>query len=240
LSGALISHHDTAEALADAGFVVVSFNHTMDSGMDMKHADAIDAFLTRPTDAKRVLDYMLGASPAASKIDPHRIGFFGFSRGGYTGLALAGAVPDFTRPQFSCPDSIALCAQMHKNQIPVHPPMADPRFKAFVIADPLSFFPGKDSLKAVRAPVQLWASEKGGQGVEQKEVAAIADNLPTRPDYRPVPNSTHLSFLFPCTPALAKAVPKMICDDPPGFDRAAFHRDFDTQVVAFFKKHLAG
>jgi dipeptidyl aminopeptidase/acylaminoacyl peptidase len=29
---------------------------------------------------------MLGASPAASRIDPERVGFFGFSLGGYTGL----------------------------------------------------------------------------------------------------------------------------------------------------------
>jgi predicted dienelactone hydrolase len=29
-----------------------------------------------------------------------------------------------------------------------------------------------------------------------------------------------------------------ICTDPPGFDRAAFHKDFDARVLAFFRKTL--
>jgi hypothetical protein len=30
------------------------------------------------------------------------------------------------------------------------------------------------------------------------------------------------------------------CTDPAGFDRAAFHRDFNASVVRFFRDHLAG
>ncbi len=30
-----------------------------------------------------------------------------------------------------------------------------------------------------------------------------------------------------------------VCTDPPGFDRAAFHKAFDAEVVAFFKTQLA-
>jgi hypothetical protein len=39
----------------------------------------------RPTDIKRLIDFMLGQAPAASRMDPERIGFFGFSGGGFTG-----------------------------------------------------------------------------------------------------------------------------------------------------------
>jgi predicted dienelactone hydrolase len=240
LAGAALSHHDTAETLADSGFVVVALNHSYDSGLDMKRADEIAAFLIRPTDIKRVLDYMVKTSPLAAKIDASRIGLFGFSRGGYTGLVLAGAEPDFSHPLFDCPDTIQLCAQMHKGQVAAPASAADPRIKAFVIADPLSFFPGKASLKHVKAPLQLWSSEKGGQGVEAKFVAQIARDLPVKPDYHRVPNSTHLSFLMPCTAALRKVTPPMICADPPGFDRAAFHKTFDAQVLAFFRQHLGG
>ncbi|MFP3747982.1 hypothetical protein SB816_33500, partial [Achromobacter sp. SIMBA_011] len=56
-------------------------------------ADAQE-FFERPTDIKRLVDYMLGPSADAARIDPARIGFFGFSRGGYTGLVLAGGNPD--------------------------------------------------------------------------------------------------------------------------------------------------
>jgi predicted dienelactone hydrolase len=31
----------------------------------------------------------------------------------------------------------------------------------------------------------------------------------------------------------------LICEDATGFDRAAFHRDFNNSVVAFYKAQLA-
>jgi predicted dienelactone hydrolase len=36
-------------------------------------------FIARPTDSKRLIDFMLNKSPTASQIDPRGIGFFGFS-----------------------------------------------------------------------------------------------------------------------------------------------------------------
>jgi hypothetical protein len=29
-----------------------------------------------------------------------------------------------------------------------------------------------------------------------------------------------------------------LCTDPPGFDRTAFHRDFDASVVGFSREHF--
>jgi predicted dienelactone hydrolase len=31
-----------------------------------------------------------------------------------------------------------------------------------------------------------------------------------------------------------------ICADAPGFDRAAFHKDFNAAILAFFRRHLLG
>jgi predicted dienelactone hydrolase len=45
----------------------------------------------RPTDIKRTIDFMLGAWSDSPRIDPRHIGFFGFPRGGYTGLVEIGA-----------------------------------------------------------------------------------------------------------------------------------------------------
>jgi predicted dienelactone hydrolase len=42
----------------------------------------------RPTDTKRLMGLLLGASPAASIIDPEHIGFSGFSMGGHTGFVV--------------------------------------------------------------------------------------------------------------------------------------------------------
>ena len=91
--GDFIGHHDTAETLADAGFIVAAISHPGDTVSDMSRSGDLSVMIDRPTDIKRLIDFMVGVSPAASKIDPERIGFFGFSRGGYTGLVLVGANP---------------------------------------------------------------------------------------------------------------------------------------------------
>ena len=52
-----------------------------------------------------------------------------------------------------------------------------------------------------------------------------------------MPSADHFAFVAPCSTALAERVPD-ICQDPPGFDRTAFHRDFNAAVVGFFQKQL--
>lgn len=239
LGGDFLSHHDTATTLADGGFVVVSFNHPLDSGAgDMKQADDIVSMISRPGDVKRVIDYVLSTSRLKAKIDANRIGFFGFSRGGYTGLMLAGAIPDYQRSLRDCPDTVKLCRQFHRSEVPNAPPAFDPRIRAYVIADPVNAFPDGKGLQKITAPVQLWSSALGGQRVDPKETANIAKELGPKVEYHLVPNSSHLSFLSPCTSEIAKVTPEEICADPPGFDRAAFHQKLDAAVLVFFRKNL--
>jgi predicted dienelactone hydrolase len=68
-------------------------------------------------------------------------------------------------------------------------------------------------------------------------VAAVADELPVKPDFRTVPNAQHSSFLPPCPNELAASVHD-ICTEPPNFDRAAFHKEFNDQVLEFFRHAL--
>jgi len=117
-----IVHHDTAEMLADAGFAVVAVHHPNDFAGGLDKVWLVE----RPTDVKRLLDFTLRASPVAGKVDLRRIGFFGFSRGGYTGLMLAGAVPRY-------PVFLRLWLQLsiwvfHRD-LPPQPQARDPRFR---------------------------------------------------------------------------------------------------------------
>ena len=236
--GNYLGHYDTAEALADGGFVVVALNHPDDTTSNKDPIANAAALVDRPTDVKRLIDFMLGAWPDAARIDPQRIGFFGFSRGGYTGLVVAGATPDFQHAHVRCPDPKApMCAPPRAGQ-PGPAWTHDSRVRAVVIADPLSVFPTQDSLKDVKVPLQLWASERGGDGVLPEDVAAVARDLPVRPDFRVVPGTAHFAFLAPCQPWLARLVPP-ICTDDAGFDRVAFHQRFDAEVLAYFRAHLA-
>lgn len=237
--GTNLGHHDTAEVLANAGFVVVAINHPDDTAANQEREHNLKALISRPMDVKRVIDFMLGSSSDAGKIDPKSIGFFGFSRGGYTGLVLAGANPDFQALRSHCQDKTgATCTPVNQNALPKGALQHDQRIKAFVIADPLSsVFSAPSSVKNVTAAIQLWGSQYGGDGVSPENLQTVARNLPVKPDFHVVPNSEHFAFLTVCPAELVKSLPE-ICTDRPGFDRAAFHQDLNKQVVAFLKAHL--
>jgi hypothetical protein len=59
-----------------------------------------------------------------------------------------------------------------------------------------------------------------------------------------LPRASKISYfsdrlLAPCAAALAEAAPE-ICTDATGFDRLAFHRQFNADVLVFLRKHLTG
>jgi predicted dienelactone hydrolase len=236
--GSLLGHHDTAEILADNGFVVAAINHPGDTAQDLSRSSDLSAFVERPTDIKRLIDFMIDASPFATRIDQDRIGFFGFSRGGYTGLVLLGANPDWAgaASNYCQQRQGPLCQQISGKSYPSRPLAHDLRIKAAVVADPLAIFFSAESLASLKAPIQLWASERGGDGVLPHDVAALDANLRAHHDYRVVSNAGHFAF-FLCPPALVQAQSEL-CVDAAGFDRVAFHGKFNADVLAFFRKWL--
>jgi predicted dienelactone hydrolase len=152
--GGFGGHHDTAEMLADAGFIVAAINQPGDNFLDMSRTGDLSVMVERPTDITRLVDFMLGASPVASRIDAERIGLFGFSRGAYTRLVLIGGNPDWAADADFCPQSsFHRSEQIRRKEFPANPLAHDVRIKAAVIADPLAAFFTADSFAAVRVPV---------------------------------------------------------------------------------------
>ena len=237
-TGNFAGHHDTDEVLADAGFIVAAINHAGDTGSDLSRTDDLSIYVQRPNDIKRLIDFMLGGSLLASHIDRERVGLFGFSRGGYTALAVIGANPDWANVTDRCKEiKNHVCDQVRAKEFPgsvTH----DWRIKAAVIADPLTVFFTDKSFGDIKIPVQLWASEFGGDGVQPHSVDIVDKNLATKHEYHVVPNSGHFAFLAPCPPALVAALP-YICKDAGDFDRAAFHKQFNADALAFFQAQLA-
>ncbi|THD70332.1 MAG: hydrolase [Bradyrhizobium sp.] len=233
-------HSDTAEALADAGFVVAAINHPGENGGDSSQRDRLSVLASRPVDIIRLLDFMLKDWRDRTVIDPTKIGFFGFSAGAFTGLVLAGADPDFRKIAPYCPESNKSlgCEQFRSGDIPSSPPH-EPRIRAAVLADTaVNFAFTKEGLAGVRIPLLIWRSELGGGGVDPKNTAITADSLPGKSGIHTVP-AGHFAFLAPCTPEFVANLPRF-CTDPPGFDRTAFHRELDASVIAFFREQLGG
>ena len=230
-------HNDTAEALAGAGFIVAAINHPGDNGNDSSQRDDLSIFASRPADMVRLLDFMLNDWKDSAVVDPARIGFFGFSKGGYTGLVLIGVTPDFKRLAEVCREKSGACEQLHNGTAASNPPH-DARIKAAVIVDPATDTFTRGNLSAIKIPFQFWRSERGGPGVgDGSETARVAARLPGEPDVHVVP-AGHFAFLAPCSPELATALPRVCTDNPVDFDRAAFHRDFNASVVRFLREHL--
>jgi predicted dienelactone hydrolase len=234
-------HHDTAAALADAGFVVAVLNHPGDNGRDTSRTDSLSVLVERPTDMKRLIDYMLDVWPDASRIDAQRIGLYGFSFGGYTGLVVIGGKPNLRKGLPNCEtSSLRACQQLENGELPDQPITHDPRVKAAVIIDPFPVFVFPDeNLKGITAPVQLWSSDpaQNADGLSGCCAAAINQRLPEALDYHVVENAKHYSFLATCTPKEAEAA-SAICTDAAGFDRVDFHRKLHADVVAFLRKAL--
>jgi predicted dienelactone hydrolase len=200
--------------------------------------------MDRPRQVSRVIDHMLSSWDGRAAIDPQPVGVFGFSSGGFTTLAIIGGVPDFTKIGPMCrqyPGDFA-CQLLAKSESPAVAPatvaVADARVKAAVVAAPaLGFTFSPDGLKNVKVPVQLWRAENDVIVPHPRYAEAVRLALSEAPDYHVVPNAGHYNFLAPCSDALASLAPA-ICMSSTGFDRAAFHVGFDSEVVKFFRKTL--
>jgi predicted dienelactone hydrolase len=234
-------HYDTALALAESGFVVAAVTHTGDNYRDQSGFARLE---NRPRHIKALIDYMLASWPQHNRLDPMRVGIFGFSAGGFTALVAIGGVPDLSLGRSYCeahPDEWG-CRMARETGIrPSALPTAfvhDSRIAAAVIAAPgLGFSFTLAGLAGVTAPIQLWRGDSDEIVPHPRHAQNVYDGLPTKPEYHVVPNAGHFAFLAPCMPAFAKIAPEG-CRDPAGFDRAAFHQEFNPAVVAFFKAKL--
>jgi predicted dienelactone hydrolase len=191
---------------------------------------------------------MLTAWPEHDRVDPNRIGVFGFSSGGFTALVLVGGVPDMEREADFCAhypqDWPCRMASDHKDggSESSTPPSAwahDNRIRAAVVAAP-SLGPTftQAGLADVHVPIQLWRGADDPILRDPYFAQAIYDALPTKPEYHVVPKAGHFSFIAPCPSELARVAPE-VCKDESGFDRTRFHEEFDRAVISFFGPTLA-
>ncbi|MFT9019276.1 alpha/beta hydrolase family protein [Acetobacter malorum] len=232
--GGFSGHLDTATALAQAGFVVASLTHPGDNWRDNSHAIHVEE---RPKALSRLITYMLTVWPAHTIIDPSRIGAFGFSSGGFTVLATASGQPDFSRVTEHCrqyPDYYdCQLIKRHPGPLPNWTDSRDPRIKAIVVAAPaLGYTFGRDGLRDVTLPVQLWRADNDHILPAPLYADAVSADLPHKPEFHEVRNAGHFDFLAPCTASIS------ICQSAPDFDRVAFHRIFNADIVTFFMRML--
>lgn len=240
--GTPTSHLDTAIALVEAGYVVAAPLHNGDNFRDHSEVGTSEWFSDRSRQIVRVNDFMLDQWKSRDHLDPKRLGLFGFSAGGTTALIVIGGIPDLSRIAPLCKSHPEFVCQLMKPGVPMRIPATtewahDPRVAAAVVVAPgIGFTFEPNGLSRVHAHVQLWDGSADVTVPLATNAGAVRRLLPDAPEFHLVDNASHFSFLTPCDALARLLLP--ICKDPRGFDRKAFHEQFNASVVAFFDKSL--
>ena len=214
----------------------------------------------RARDLGAVIDGMLADPRFGPRIDPRRIGAAGFSLGGYTVIELAGGVTSMAQFRAFCasPEADGMCksppefADLFEKSRAVAEsdpayraalakdgePYRDPRVRAvFAMAPALGPAFTPQGLAAIAVPMAIVA----GAGDEVVPIGssarALAAHIP-KAELTILPGEAgHYVFAPVCTNAGRAALPA-ICDDRPGVDRAAIHRQVVQLIEAFFARQL--
>ena len=250
-AGTELGHSVLAQALARNGYLVAALRHPGDNYQDRSLLEKSPEryFDERPRQASRVIDAIL-ADPAwkariATDNQGPRVGALGHSAGGYTVLALAGAVPDLSRMRKHClaeaSEDPIFCGMGRSGestpQLPAATPsLKDERVRAIVALAPAGVLLTAESLAAVRPATMIYEAELDRFVVPRFHAEWVASNLPA-PNLRRVANAWHFAFMD--SPSMSLPSPDGdVTANPPGFDRAAFLKQLAVEITAFFDKTL--
>jgi len=175
-------------------------------------------------------------------LDGPRVSAIGHSAGGYTVLALAGAVPDLSQMRKHCQaqasDDPIFCGMGRSGATTpltaVASSLKDHRVRAIVALAPTGVLLTAESLAAVRPATMIYEAELDRFLVPRFHAEWVASHLPA-PNLHRVPNAWHFSFMD--TPSMP--IPSLdgdVAANPPGFDRNAFQKQLAIEVTAFFDR----
>ena len=248
-----------AESLATRGYIVAAVNHHGNTAAEsayLPHGFAL--WWERPRDLSVVLDRLLAEPMLSPHIDPARIGALGFSLGGYSVLALAGARVDRSAWQRFCKVNAT-----HPNcRLPPESPFnqgdldrlatedavfraslkraagsyADPRIRAvFALAPVLGMALDPDSLRGINVPLVVSVGAHDDQALPA-DVTRLVDKIP-KAKLDVLASVAHYTFLAPCT-LRGRWLVRPLCGEPGGADRRAVHRRVAQAARRFFEANL--
>jgi len=241
-----------AQGLVKEGYMVAAVDHwgnTFDNKIPIEFAKPWE----RPLDMSFVLTALLKDKEVAAAIDSTQIGAIGFSLGGYTVLALAGAAINYDtlvhfyktagKKEIETPempgtarflDDTALLSAMHRV-----PALTDSRIRAFFAISPAlgaGFF-SKQQFSGIGRPVYIIGSASDSMAPVISN-ARHFHKLIGDSRYYEFPGKTgHYVMLNESIDDLKKSDPIYFADDP-SVDRKKVHEQTIKLALQFFKKQL--
>ena len=224
--GAPLTHRGLALHLARAGYVVLVPEHPGNNRNDNSLRGTATLLARRPRHVHALLEWAATAPELLGHVDTSRIGIVGHSIGGYTGLALAGGRP-------------TALADETRDRVPrVVEVTPDPRVAALVLLAPATpWFMASGALADVTVPILMITGDLDTQTPPLHARIVVEGASAAEVTHRAEPGAAHYSFLAPFPPQMV--TPAFLpSQDPPGFDRVAFHAALYPEVEAFLTRHL--
>ena len=254
-AGSDLGHRNLGIALAQAGLIAAAPLLPRDNYRDSSGEGRRIVMEGRPRQLTAVVDALLSLPNWGGRIDPRRIGAFGFSLGGYAVLAVLGARPEMSNIVSHCQASSAdpFCVNLAEaiqrtielDYQEASPDLFDPRFCAASIADPLAVPFSDEELASIKARhIQIWRPEEQNVLLAEAHASRVVQRLNRRRQAEmtseiTVPGAQHYSFLAPFPKRLWSKLPRELTSDSVGFSRTAFQKRFASAVADFLRQSLA-
>ncbi|AUD02121.1 alpha/beta hydrolase family protein [Spirosoma pollinicola] len=241
------------QGLAQNGFIVAAVDHwgnTFDNKVPLEFLKPWE----RPLDIRFALTALLTNTPFSKVIDSRRIGAAGFSFGGYTVIALAGAVLDYKalltyyktkgRQEIDIPELPGVAQHLDDPSLQAAilklPSLQDDRIRAFLAISPAlgQGFVRKGQMEAIQEPVYIM----GSQSDQMAPVKTNADHyhaLILGSGYYEFGGKTgHYVMLNEAIEEVKKSNPIYFTDDPT-VDRHQVHAEVIRLADLFFREKLS-
>lgn len=229
------------EHLVKQGFAVAAVEHFGNTRAGYNPLVSI-RFWERARDVTFALNQILKEPHLKDRIDPARIGFVGYSMGGTTGFALAGARAENVKEtilQLQAENKEVTSEMIEQIDFSAAgQSYTEPRIRAMLLICPAAFAYPASSLRQIKIPVALIAAVQDEVLPYREHALQIIQHL------RPVKlkvlgkEISHYSFSNRCSELGKKMLHRALHTDRPKCNRASLHREMGSFAVDFFKEIL--
>ncbi|MFV0421704.1 alpha/beta hydrolase family protein [Oleidesulfovibrio sp.] len=244
MAGSALAHHDTAETLAQKGFVIIAPTHRHDNVYDTRVLFSARHVSDRVAELATALDFARKEPELGAIIDNNRLGAIGFDTGAAAVLIMAGGIPAPGSYADYCTEETAstpYCSQWAARRLqtlteelgPLLQKQAHlPRLKAAALVAPgYAFMFGKEQLANINIPIRLMKAEN--DTVNPGHADILRESLRVPPLYSVLESADNFTLRAPC-PRRLEALDKTMCQDKSGVDRKAIHAKMNSELTGFF------
>jgi len=243
-SGNFLGHNDTAQSLAQTGYVVATPTHPDLAGLATGKPE-LDPLISRPRYIELIITEVSNSPLFKSNKLKNRAGMIGFSLGAYTALVTAGVAPDLSSLDAYCAinknDELLCSAESTHRFEAIEPyilPLVATQIKGAVLLAPAygPFFSEK-SFSKFSIPIKIYSAEEDKALENKYNAQHIKTLLSTNVTHDILKDAGHFIFMSPCSKELKLAVP-FICNDSEDVDRVKIHQNMNKDIIEFFNTVL--